>query len=107
MNLGQKQRYTLGMLPSLLATHWYSFQDKALRQNHPSLAEELYYVVSSNQMSQGDRHLIKQFLQTWEHPVAQWLVNHEVAAASTIDQINKLRTIAAWEGDKELIRWTG
>jgi single-stranded-DNA-specific exonuclease RecJ len=104
MNLGQKQHYTLAMLPPLLATHWYSFRDEALRRNHPSLAEALYYVVSSNQMSQGDRHLIKQFLQTCEHPVVQWLMNHEVAAASTIDQINKLRTIAA-QPESFLYEW--
>jgi len=95
MALKAKGKYTLGCLPALLSTQWETFRDNILKQATPMPAEELYYTVFfGNQVSQVDRHLIAGFLQQWQHPLSQWLATGE-AAASVIDQINKLRNIAA------------
>jgi len=96
LSLGQQRRYTLGMLPPLLAEQWYSLRDRPLRQPQRADEDDLYGLVSFNRtVSQGDRDRIQAFLKTWSHPLAQWLQRQSTAAASTIDQVNKLRNIAA------------
>jgi single-stranded-DNA-specific exonuclease len=94
VQLRSKKKYTLGMLPPLLSAQWSSLRDDALTCNNPTINTDLYCTVSWNQVSESDRLQVKTFLQTWEHPLATWLLNGETAA-STIAQISKLHTIAS------------
>ncbi len=95
--LSPSRKYTLGMVPPLLATQWYSLRDHALKQGVLLGEAELYCTVSYNdhRVSTADRQLMRQFLKHWKHPLANWFSKGDVAAASTIDQINKLRNISA------------
>jgi single-stranded-DNA-specific exonuclease len=95
VTLRARKKYTLGMLPPLLAEQWYSFPESVSRGDRPHADEDLYCAIKFDTVNQKDRNTIKAFLNQWQHPVAQWLLHQEVAAASAIDQINKLRNIAA------------
>ena len=94
--LGPKKKYTLGMLPPLIAKQWYSLRDDIL-QHRSQVPEDDWYCSASmvQQVNQRDRRLIQKFLRQWQHPVAEWLAKSGVAAASSLDQINKLRNTAA------------
>ncbi|MCS6815347.1 MAG: single-stranded-DNA-specific exonuclease RecJ, partial [Cyanobacteria bacterium] len=95
--LSPSKKYTLGMVPPLLASQWYSLRDQALKQGMLLSEADLYCTVSYNdhRVSPSDRQLVRQFLKRWKHPLANWFSKGDVAAASTIDQINKLRNMAA------------
>jgi hypothetical protein len=104
LNLRPKTKYALELLSPLLAAQWDSFQDEALTQSHPTTDPDLYCTVLLGQhISPGDRQRVNAFLQTWEHPLSQWLLMGEAAAAA-IDQIHKLRNIAA-HTDHFLYSW--
>jgi hypothetical protein len=103
VTVSSRGKYTMGSLPPLLSLQWTTFKDKSL--NQPQLPkEELYQTVFfGNQISQADRYLLAIFLQQWQHPLSYWLRNGEVSA-SKIDQINKLRNIAA-HGENSFYEW--
>jgi hypothetical protein len=90
--LRARKKYTLGMLPALLAAEWRSFQDEALSNSTASEAD-LYIAIRAEQMHSPDRNMVQVFLAQWEHPLAMWLQNQ--IAASMIAQLDKLLTIAA------------
>ncbi|NJR61452.1 MAG: hypothetical protein HC769_23030, partial [Cyanobacteria bacterium CRU_2_1] len=94
VTLKARKKYTLEMLPPLLADQWHSFQETLLMNNHPCPEEHLYYTVTFNSVNAADRTTVKTFLQQWNHPIAQWLLTQDTNAASAIDQINRLRNIA-------------
>lgn len=104
--LGHKKKYTLGMLPPLLSEQWYSFRDDCLKRKNPSPEDDLYCTISfgNNHVNQADRQLIKKFLKQWDHPLSNWFSRGEISAASTVDQINKLRNIAA-HAESFLYEW--
>ena len=103
--LGNRKKYTLGMLPPLVAAQWYSFRDDALKRSSESEEDDLYCMVSfGRQVSQSDRQKLETFLSRWKHPLAEWFNTGAIAAASTIDQINKLRNIAA-HAESSLYPW--
>lgn len=105
INLGPRQKYSLAMLPPLISPQWRSFQDGVLHQSQPVAEADLYHLVlPQQQVSQGDRHTIGQFLTTWEHPLAAWLSHAAAVAAATIAQISQLRHIAA-SSDSVLYEW--
>jgi single-stranded-DNA-specific exonuclease len=99
-----RKKYTLEMLPPLLVPEWQSLQTEALNSSSLLPEAELYTPVSSHLIRQTDRQTVKSFLQQWEHPLAQWLLQQAIEAASTIDQINKLRTVAA-QSESLLHQW--
>ncbi|MBD2072063.1 single-stranded-DNA-specific exonuclease RecJ [Leptolyngbya sp. FACHB-671] len=103
--LGNRKKYTLGMLPPLIAAQWYSFRDDALKRSSESEDDDLYCMVSfGKQVSQSDRQKLTTFLTRWKHPLAEWFNAGAIAAASAIDQINKLRNIAA-HAESSLYQW--
>ncbi|MBD2260052.1 single-stranded-DNA-specific exonuclease RecJ [Pseudanabaena sp. FACHB-2040] len=94
--LGPQKKYTLGMLPPILAQEWSSLKDAALKADRPTAKNRLYGKASAGgQMSSSDRTRLNAFLQQWEHPIADWFGRAPAEAASCIDQISKLRNIAA------------
>lgn len=116
--LGPAREYTLGMMPPLLADQWRSFQPGQLEQSAdpsgqgrfprkatPSLLPngaqidlkdiKMVKVKDQGRVSESDRALIAQFFEQWEHPMATCFQVKGRQAASSIDQINKLRSIAA------------
>lgn len=104
ITLRARKKYTLGMLPPLLTAQWYSFRETVLKGDRPHADEDLYCTIQFDTVNQKDRNTVKNFLRQWEHPVAQWLLHQEIGAASAIDQINKLRNIAA-HADSPLQDW--
>jgi len=101
--VNSKGKYTMGSLPPLLSVQWTTFKDKSLNQAQ-SPKDDLYQnVFFGTQISQTDRHSLAIFLQQWQHPLSYWLRQGEIAAAK-IDQINKLRNIAA-HGENSLYEW--
>lgn len=90
--LAPNQTYTLGLLPPLLAEQWQSLKESALLSATPKVGAQLY---DQGLAHGGDRQLVDQFLQQWEHPLADWLLQSAPEAASQIDQIHKLQAIAA------------
>lgn len=96
-------KYTLGNLPALLSIQWETFIDNVLEQQNLLSSKRLYEtVLFGNQVSLRDRRLMQQFFQQWQHPLSKWLARGQVAA-STIDQIRKLRNIA--DHSEPMYRW--
>ncbi|HEY9735983.1 MAG TPA: single-stranded-DNA-specific exonuclease RecJ [Trichocoleus sp.] len=94
--LGPQSKHTLGMLPPLLAQEWSSFKDPALRTAKQPAKNRLYgKATAGGQMGGSDRNRLNTFLQQWEHPIAEWFGRAPVEAASCVDQISKLRNLAA------------
>lgn len=104
VTLRPRKRYTLGMLPPLLSSQWYSFRDTILTTCTQLPEEDFYCTIKWDQVHQPDRDRINAFLNQWDHAVAHWLLKHKVAAASAIDQINKLRNVAA-HAENSLYQW--
>ncbi|MFE4108698.1 single-stranded-DNA-specific exonuclease RecJ, partial [Almyronema epifaneia S1] len=105
LQLGSQKKYTLGMLPSLLADQWRSLKISALNHPVPVPEASLYGTSRANSpMSQGDRDRLQQFLSQWENPMAIWLQNQPTEAAAYIDQIAKLRNLAA-HAESCLYQW--
>ncbi len=103
--LGPANQYTLGMLPPLLATQWRSVQPGQLSQRtQPDGGVKMVKVRGGEDVSERDRILLTQFFEQWEHPMATCLSQKGKQAASSLDQINKLRNIAA-HAESFLYRW--
>ncbi|MBD2100664.1 hypothetical protein [Leptolyngbya sp. FACHB-261] len=95
LTLKPNQEYTLGMLPRLLSNQWETYRSDALEQCSPPDKNKLHRtIVLRDALNHADSQQIKRFLRQWQHPLAQWLGLGEVAA-STLDQITKLRNRAA------------
>ncbi|HEY9879538.1 MAG TPA: single-stranded-DNA-specific exonuclease RecJ [Leptolyngbyaceae cyanobacterium] len=92
--LGSQKKYTLNLLPPLLAQEWSSFKEKALKTQQKVPLEKLYVKVSAGRQI-SDRTLITRFLEQWEHPIAAWFKQAPIEAAASIDQISKLQALAA------------
>ncbi|OCQ92150.1 hypothetical protein BCD67_19575 [Oscillatoriales cyanobacterium USR001] len=101
--VSSKGKYTMGSLPQLLSVQWTTFKDKSLNQAQLPKDELYQTVFFGNQINQADRYLLGIFLQQWQHPLSSWLREAEIAA-SKIDQINKLRNIAA-HGENYFYEW--
>jgi single-stranded-DNA-specific exonuclease len=104
VTLRPRKRYTLGMLPPLLSPQWYSFRESFLSSCSQLPEEDFYCTVKFDSVNQTDRNRVNAFLNQWDHAVARWLLKHKVAAASAIDQVNKLRNIAA-HAESSLYQW--
>ncbi|PZO56601.1 MAG: single-stranded-DNA-specific exonuclease RecJ [Phormidesmis priestleyi] len=103
LNLNGK--YTLGMMPALVADQWRSFPPGELSQQQ--LRPEgvsIIKVKAKGRISGRDRALINQFFAQWDHPMSGCLSQKSGQAASSLDQIGKLRNIAA-HGESFLYRW--
>ncbi len=103
--LGPARKYTIGMVPPLLAEQWRSFQSGQLSsRSRPDSGVSMVKVNGSGQVSGRDRQLLSRFLAQWEHPMSTCFSTKAKQAASSLDQISKLRNIAA-HGESFLYRW--
>ena len=91
----QPSQQTLSLMPPLLADQWRSFAAGQLSlRSLPADGANVVQVKANEQISAGDRALLTQFLGQWEHPMASCLSTRGRQAASSLDQISKLRNIA-------------
>ena len=98
-------QYSLGMMPPLLAEQWLSVQSGQLSQrDRPDGGVKMVKVKGAQALSKRDRTLLNQFFDQWEHPMADCLSQKGGQAASSLDQISKLRTIAI-HPESFLYRW--
>ena len=105
ITLSPATQYTLSMLPPLLATQWRSVKPGQLSQrDRPEGGVKMVKVKAGEKVSERDRILLAQFLEQWEHPMASCLSHKGRQAASSLDQISKLRNIAV-HGESFLYRW--
>ncbi len=111
--LGPDRFYSLDRLPSLLADQWQSFSPEQLalqisaEDAHSPTTEESIKVIkvkAPNKITGDERALITQFLGQWEHPMASCFSQKGRQAASSLDQISKLCTIAA-NRERFLYQW--
>lgn len=105
VRVGNAQSYRLQTMPPLLAIKWLAFSADELLARSP--ANESVSMVPANaptSISAGDRDLIQQFLSQWEHPMADCLSARHRQAASSLEQIGQLRSIAA-QPERCLYRW--
>jgi single-stranded-DNA-specific exonuclease len=84
-----RKKYTLEMLPPLLAKEWRSLHSDQLSQSEQPT--DLYSTMIVEGMGEGDRQLLQTFLTQWESPLGRWLLNQPAEAASRIYQIHQLR----------------
>ncbi len=105
ITLGPAKQYQLSMMPPLLAPQWRSVQSGQLSaRKRPESGVKMVKVKGASQLSERDRTLINQFLAQWEHPMALCLCQKGGQAASSLDQISKLRSIAV-HAESFLYRW--
>jgi single-stranded-DNA-specific exonuclease len=105
LSLGPNRQYTLGMMPSLLADQWQTFQPDALKHQAAVSEKALFYQAkASYPMNQRDRNLLTTFLDQWEHPLSGCLTQKGSQMAACLDQISRLRNIAA-HGERFLYEW--
>ncbi len=98
-------KYTLGTMPALIADQWRSFPPGELSQQQlRSEGVTIIKVKAKGRMSGRDRTLVNQFLAQWDHPMSRCLSQKSGQAASSLDQIDKLRNIAA-QSESFLYRW--
>ena len=107
MPLGSASQYRLEAMPPLLADQWRSFSPDQLAQpmnmtgagrslqSTPAPKDiKMVKVKAQGRVSESDRTLIAEFFDQWEHPMAACFRAKGRQAASSIDQISKLRNIA-------------
>ncbi|MBE9080517.1 single-stranded-DNA-specific exonuclease RecJ, partial [Romeria aff. gracilis LEGE 07310] len=111
IQLSASRKYTLGMVPSLLADQWQTLRDTALKQQQSVAKKQRYSKAkASKQVGERDRALLAEFFDQWEHPMGNCFAQKGRQAAASIDQINKLRNISAhaesflYEWQYELLR---
>ncbi len=103
--LGPNSKYTIGVMPLLLAEQWRSFQTGQLSvRSHPEAGVSMVKVSAKGRVSGRDRQLLNRFLAQWDHPMSACFSEKGKQAASSLDQISKLRNIAA-HGQSFLYRW--
>ena len=105
IQMGPGKTYTIGMMPSLLATGWKTLRPDVLKQPAAPEGSGLYrQTKANNQVGGRDRTVITEFLDQWEHPMAACLGQKAKQAAASIDQIGRLRNLAA-HGESFLYQW--
>lgn len=102
VTLRARKKYTVGMLPPLLAAEWQTLQEEALTSSTPLAIDSLYTQFTDNPVESADRDTIQVFLSQWQHPLASWLQHPD--AASAVAQIDRLLTIAA-DAENLLYEW--
>ena len=95
----------LGRVPPLLAEQWRSFSPGLLMQrSQPDGGVKMVKVTDQGQVSSSDRALLSQFFAQWDHPMASCFSQKGRQAASSLDQISKLRAVAAHR-ERFLYQW--
>ena len=93
------------MMPGLLAGQWRSLKREALNQQQAVPEKQLYRTVKAAHILSGrDLNLLNEFFDQWEHPMANYFTQADKQAAASLDQISRLRNIAA-HGESFLYDW--
>jgi len=91
ISLEPRKQYAFGLLPALITTQWETLNSNVLNAAEQPPDERLFIAGTPAQLvGAGDRTVMQQFLQGWEHPLATWLLEEAEEAASCIDQSHKL-----------------
>ena len=99
------QRPSLGDLPPLLSEAWSALTPKALTaENKPRKLLKRTTADPESDIDDTHRVLLDEFLQGWDHPMAQWMTHANVDAASSLGQAHQLQALATAE-DVYLSRW--
>lgn len=105
IRLSAVSAYRLEMLPPLLADQWRTFSAGQLAKRSLSKKGVSMVPVSApDAVSAGDRDLLQHFFSQWEHPMVTCLSTKSRQAASSLDQISQLHSIAA-QLERCLYRW--
>ena len=79
-----------------MAEQWVSLRSNALKNRSRPDDDQLFFTADSRQnLNRGDRALLSDFLEQWEHPMGQWFSTDLEAVATYLDQVSKLRNLAA------------
>jgi single-stranded-DNA-specific exonuclease RecJ len=99
------QQPSLADLPPLLSESWSAITPKALTAAHKP-RKLLQTVTADEEGNINDTHrvMLDEFLQGWDHPMAQWMTHANTDAASSLGQVHQLQELAA-AGDTPLMRW--
>jgi hypothetical protein len=96
VQFGPDRQYKLSLAAPLWAEQWTSLRSNALKNQSRPDDDQLYFTADSQQnLSRGDRTLLTDFLEQWEHPMGQWFRTDPEAVATYLDQISQLRNQAA------------
>jgi single-stranded-DNA-specific exonuclease len=93
--LKTRKKYTLDLLPPLLAAEWQGLAAVALESQSLMPESHCCCPIATAQVSPADRQLIAAFLAQWQHPIAPWFLHHSSTAASAIAQMGQLHGLAA------------
>ncbi|MBD3880834.1 single-stranded-DNA-specific exonuclease RecJ [Phormidium tenue FACHB-886] len=102
--LKARKKYSLEMLPPLLAAEWHWLEATVLESQSLVPEPHCYCPMTTDQVSELDRQLITTFLEQWQHPIAPWFLHHSSTAASALAQISQLRAVAV-SSDRLLYDW--
>lgn len=96
---------SLEALPPLLSEAWSAMTPKALAAtNKPRKTLETITHDEESDLHDTHRVLLDEFLQGWDHPMAQWMTHANVDAASCLGQIAQLQERVDSE-DTALPQW--
>ncbi len=96
---------SLGDLPPLLSESWTALTAKALTAaNKPRKLFNTITADAEGEVDDTHRVLLDEFLQGWDHPMAQWMTHANVDAASCLWQVYQLQELATVE-DNSLPHW--
>lgn len=100
----------LAHLPLWLQESWQGISAKAIaapQQPQRSLRQKMTasaWVTPGFPVTDQERRLLAEFLQTWEHPLAAWLIGAQGEAATYLAQIHQLHQVAL-EPDRTMPPW--
>lgn len=100
----------LAHLPLWLQESWQGISAKAIaaaQQPQRGLRQKMTattWVRPGLPVTDQERRLLAEFLQTWEHPLAVWLIGAQGEAATYLAQIHQLHQVAL-EPDRAMPPW--
>ena len=100
----------LAHLPLWLQESWQGISAKAIaapQQPQRGLRQKITattWVMPGFPITGQERRLLAEFLQTWEHPLAAWLIGAQGEAATYLAQIHQLHQVALGP-DRAMPQW--
>ena len=107
-HLGQETG--LAHLPLWLQESWQGISAKAIAASHKPHRGLRQKITATTWMAPGfpvtdqERRLLAEFLQTWDHPLAAWLIGAQGEAATYLGQIHQLHEVALGP-DRPIPQW--
>ena len=96
LKLAAGRQYPIAIASPLLAAQWSSLRSAELARATRPTDDQLYGSISAQPpLSQGDRALLADFFEQWEHPLSRWCQVDPETVAAYLDQISQVSRIAA------------